>query len=418
MLLMIGLATAWTFEGAAAGRSVAQLFADIVENGDNVVGAELAVEVAEELLREEGKLEAPAFVQDIDDPDPAAAAGVLHAFSEWMAKHNKVWRSTEEMAQRLEAFAHNLRYIKDRNKQLQEEGASYQLGLNSFAHLSFEEFRQAFLQDGGYVDHAGRRNVGGSYIELPGSKGRSHFLYENATDIPPSVDWRERGAVVSAVKDQGQCGNCWAFATVATVESAHQIATGELVSLSEQELVDCDRAYNQGCNGGLPDYAYTFIINNGGLDAESHYRYTARRGRCNRRKMKVHAASIADYQDVPASDERALLKAVAHQPVSVAIDASSRDFQLYQGGVFSASCGKSLNHAVVVVGYGYTTIDDGSQEVDEEFWVVRNSWGSGWGEAGYVRMQRGSNDPDGLCGINMEPSFPIVHTTSALISIE
>ena len=175
--------------------------------------------------------------------------------------------------------------------------------------------------------------------------------------------------------------------------------TGTLISLAEQELVDCDtKGVDQGCEGGLMDDAFKFIIKNGGLTTEAQYPYKGADGTCNAKAAANHAATITGYEDVPANNEQALKNAVANQPVSVAIDASGSDFQFYKSGVFTGSCGTELDHGVTAVGYG---VSDGTK-----YWLVKNSWGTEWGEEGYIRMQRDVAAAEGLCGIAMQASYP------------
>ena len=186
------------------------------------------------------------------------------------------------------------------------------------------------------------------------------------------------------------------------MEGINQLSTGKLISLSEQELVDCDTSgEDQGCNGGLMDEAFKFIIENKGLTTESNYPYEATDGTCSTAKESSHAANITGYEDVPANSELALLKAVAMQPISVAIDASGSDFQSYRSGVFTGECGTQLDHGVTAVGYGETP--EGSK-----YWLVKNSWGTSWGEEGYIRMQRDVGAAEGLCGIAMMASYPTI----------
>ncbi|XP_031503030.1 cysteine protease XCP1-like [Nymphaea colorata] len=315
------------------------------------------------------------------EEDLVAEDRLIDLFESWLSKHGKAYDSFEEKMQRFEIFKDNLMHIDRVNR----KNKSYWLGLNEFADMSHEEFKAKYLGT-----RPKRRDHGGA-----GHDAGNGFRYSNVVSIPKSVDWRRKGAV-TAVKNQGQCGSCWAFSTVAAVEGINQIVTANLTSLSEQELVDCDDN-NHGCNGGIIDYAYSFIVNNGGLHREEDYPYLMRENTCLQKKGDLEVVTISGYEDVPPNDE-SLLKALAHQPVAVAIEASGRDFQFYSGGVFTGPCSTDLDHGVTAVGYGSTKGMD--------YIIVRNSWGPKWGEKGYIRMKRNTGSREGLCGINMMASYP------------
>ncbi|KAJ4807746.1 hypothetical protein LUZ62_020312 [Rhynchospora pubera] len=306
----------------------------------------------------------------------------LKALYERWISHHGLSRDLDDKAKKFNVFKDNVKYIHEFNKQ----GHSYELALNKFGAMTKEEFRSTYA--GSKIDH--------HRIRRGEARGSGSFMYEKVKSVPASVDWRLKGAV-NPVKNQGQCGSCWSFSTIAAVEGINYIKTNKLVSLSEQQLVDCDREQDEGCNGGLMDYAFEYIKNNRGVTTEAAYPYTAQDGTCHSSNPVV---TIDGHEKVPADDEKALLKAVANQPISVSIEASGRPFQFYSKGVFSGPCGTDLDHGVAVVGYGATT--DGTK-----YWIVRNSWGSNWGEGGYIRFKRDITAKTGLCGIAMDGSYPI-----------
>jgi len=223
--------------------------------------------------------------------------------------------------------------------------------------------------------------------------------FDSTQAAPTSVDWRNKG-VVTGVKDQGQCGSCWSFSTTGSVEGAWAL-NYSLVSLSEQNLMDCSRSYgNYGCNGGLMDNAFKYIIANGGIDTEASYPYEESTSYNCRYTTAKRGATVKSYKDVAKGSEPSLQNSVAyHGPVSVAIDASQTSFQLYKGGYYyeSKCSSTNLDHGVLTVGYGTGTSGD--------YWIVKNSWGTSWGDKGYIYMARNRNNN---CGIATQASFPIV----------
>ncbi|KAL6853988.1 hypothetical protein ACP4OV_020017 [Aristida adscensionis] len=320
------------------------------------------------------------------EEDLSSPTRLFDLFERWLSRHGKAYASMEEKLRRFEVFKDNLRHIDETNRRV----SSYWLGLNAFADLTHAEFKATHL------------GLAASPSSEKEEDGRRRFMYEevDAAALPRSVDWREKGAV-TAVKDQGRCGSCWAFSAVAAVEGVNQIVTGNLTALSEQELIDCDTDGNRGCGGGVMDRAFAYIARAGGLRAEDAYPYLMEEGSCRRRGGDA-VVTISGYEDVPRNDEQALLKALAHQPLSVAIDASGRNFQFYSGGVFDGPCGVELDHGVAAVGYG--TAGKG-----QDYIIVKNSWGAKWGEKGYIRMRRGTGKRHGLCGINRMASYPTKH---------
>ncbi|KAL4367366.1 hypothetical protein GQ457_05G016160 [Hibiscus cannabinus] len=304
---------------------------------------------------------------------------MLERYQRWLSRHGRKYKNKNEWALRFEIYKSNAHFIDCINSR----NLSFKLIDNKFADMLNDEFRAVYF---GY-----------QRIRSPGET--KSFRQDRHQDLPNSIDWREKGAV-TGVKDQGNCGSCWAFSAVAAIEGINQIKTGQLTSLSEQELVDCDtNSFNEGCNGGDMIKAFEFIIKKGGIAADKDYPYTGSDGSCKDNGAGNYSATISGYEVVPANKEKSLEGAVAEQPVSVAIDAGGYEFQLYSSGVFTGSCGYQLNHGVAVVGYG--------EEEGNKYWVVRNSWGTSWGESGYIRMQRQVSDERGLCGIAMDTSYPV-----------
>ncbi|KAK4488798.1 hypothetical protein RD792_004587 [Penstemon davidsonii] len=318
---------------------------------------------------------------EFTEKDLASDESLWDLYEKWRS-HHTISRDLTEKKKRFNVFKANVHHVHKVNQM----DKPYKLKLNSFADMTNHEFRNFYSSK---IKH---------YRMLRGDRAKTGFVHGKTEDLPPSVDWRKQGAV-TGVKNQGKCGSCWAFSTVVGVEGINKIKTGKLVSLSEQELVDCEKD-NEGCNGGLMESAYEFIKKHGGLTTENLYPYKAKDGNCDATKMNAPAVMIDAHENVPENDENALMKAVANQPVSVAMDAGGSEMQFYSEGVYTGDCGTELDHGVAVVGYG-TTLDG------TKYWIVKNSWGPEWGEKGYIRIQRGVEAEEGLCGIAMQATYPI-----------
>jgi hypothetical protein len=290
-----------------------------------------------------------------------------------MTTFGKSFASDAEVESRRAVYEDNVAFINEHNAKYARGESGYFLGVNEFASFSHEEFKALYI--GPKVD--GHQN-NDTWYTLSGA-------------APTSIDWRAKGAV-TPVKNQGQCGSCWSFSTTGSVEGAVQIASGRLTSLSEQQLMDCSVPEgDHSCQGGLMDYAFEYIEKNGGLDSEQDYPYLARNEACQTAKEARKVSSIKSHQDIPKGNEDALVAAIANGPVSVAIEADQRAFQLYKGGVFDdPTCGKQLDHGVLAVGYSDTYL------------IIKNSWGATWGMEGYIEFKRGMN----LCGVANSASQP------------
>jgi len=261
---------------------------------------------------------------------------------------------------------------------------TFTLAHNQFSHMTEEEFNAKQL----------------GFKPRPADEVRETNHFTGAAP-PTSWDWAPKGAV-TPVKNQGQCGSCWAFSTTGSMEGAHFIKTGSLISFSEQQIVDCDiKGDDQGCNGGLMDNAFKWIKSNGGVCKEADYPYKGRQGGCQTTCTPIDNTVPNSWTDVAATTE-ALTAAVAQQPVSIAIDAGGFFFQFYSSGVYSRSCKTDLDHGVLAVGYGTWT--DGKTE----YWKVKNSWAATWGMKGFILLEKAKPQTGGQCGILLSASYPTV----------
>merc|ERR1712062_395966 len=297
-------------------------------------------------------------------------------------------------------FLENWKMINDHN--IADE-ASFTMGMNQFADMSGDDF---LMYIHGHTGSCMNHRTVQERVEMT----------EVVPDVeaPEAIDWTDVDgeSYVSAVKNQGHCGSCWAFSTTGVIEARSAIAnkqTGaDIVTLSEQELIDCSKSYgNKGCNGGLMDNAFKYVAASGGLCTEADYPYTGKTGLvCEASECGTKYDAIKSYMDVRADSEESLMKAVAEGPVSIAIEADQTSFQHYKSGVLTAACGTKLDHGVLLVGYGESS---GIIE-KQKFWKVKNSWGPTWGDEGYVMLVRGTetNRGKGECGILMQPSYPVV----------
>jgi C1A family cysteine protease len=313
-----------------------------------------------------------------------------------------LWAETHKIAvpEGEHEFLHLLTNWKNNDRIIDETNAknlTYTLGHNAFSGMSLEEFAE-------HMHFGLNRELIASSASPALRRG-----FESVVSVPASVDWRTQGAV-TPVKDQGQCGSCWSFSTTGALEGVYAIKRANLVSFSEQQLVDCDyiRAggTSLGCNGGDMGSAMEWIGKNNGLCTESAYPYfsgtTKTNGACQKSCSIVSGSDISTTVSVSANSDNAMMTALAQQPVSVAIEADQSSFQLYKSGVFTGSCGTNLDHGVLLVGYGNMNGLD--------YYIMKNSWSTSWGSQGYMYMGKGVqyNGGKGQCGVLMQGVYPVL----------
>jgi len=317
----------------------------------------------------------------------------MNRFIEWVEHYSIKFVSDNHFGTVYKTWISNDKFIEEINN----KNLTYILGHNQFSGMNVEEFKK-------YLGFSNNLNIRSSIrngLEII-EKIEKQQLDASVT-LPESVNWVENGAVTQ-VKDQGQCGSCWSFSTTGALEAAYYIKYGELLEFSEQQLVDCDNYKNggrdMGCNGGLMDNAFRWIGKNGGLCTEQEYPYvsgvTKTSGTCQKTCNAVANSKVVDFVDVEPNSDVAMMTALYQQPISIAIEADQREFQLYKSGIFTGQCGSKLDHGVLLVGYG------------PDYYLVKNSWGTSWGDGGYIKLGLGPefNNGDGQCGMLLQGSFP------------
>jgi len=338
-------------------------------------------------------------------------AGYEGAFEAWRHRYHKSYATPGEQEAHFAAFRRNYDAVKTTN----DQGHSFTLGLNKFGDIAPEDFARA---------HGSKlaRNTS-IWGDLPMLGVHRHL----DVTLPDSVDWRKEGAV-TGVKNQGQCGACWAFSTTGSIESAWAIASEDkqLLSLSEQQLVDC--APREGCDGGLPEVTYDYLQHGGdggfpvAMCTEGTYPYQGKQGTCGSTRdscmVAIMSGGITGFKVATSSEVgysmETLMSAVAQQPVTASIAGGDQLFQLYSGGVLQDrpgnKCSDSVDHSVLLVGYG--------REGSLDYWLIKNSWGTDWGESGYARVWKGKpGDPVGECGIRSDSAYPVVDISKAGIQL-
>jgi len=356
---------------------------------------------------------------------------LFERYQSWVDEYKIEVHDNEHFRGMFDKWLENHKYIEEVNAR----NLTYSLGHNQFSGMDTQEFNQYL----GYSNQDGLLGRKFNPEKIKKTFDTTRCLYScvkhnkevstlktvecvtgcldsdllTVGSLPDGVDWVTNGAV-TAVKNQGQCGSCWSFSTTGALEGAFYLKTGSLDSFSEQQLVDCDTRQNKenkgkdmGCNGGLMDNAFSWIQKNKGLCTEASYPYesgtTKTPGSCQTSCDVVSGSEITSFTDVTPNSDEAMMTALSQQPVSIAIEADQKDFQLYKTGVFTGSCGTNLDHGVLAVGYG--TSEDGT-----DFYKVKNSWGTTWGDDGYILLGRGDdfNKGSGQCGMLLSASYPEV----------
>ncbi len=340
-----------------------------------------------------------------------ARESLMTRFANWAHEHNiDVPEDDHLFLHMYENWVANDKLIDETNA----KNLSYTLGHNVYSGMSLAEFAE-HMHFGMNRAFLGESKATVSVSEATVGEEKNVYLRSEYGNLPTSVDWRTKGAVTN-VKNQQQCGSCWSFSSTGSLEGAYAIKTGTLKSFSEQQLIDCDNIKNGGgnlgCNGGNMEPTLQWIGKNGGICTEEAYPYvsgtTQQAGTCQKTCTKVSGSAVSKTVEVAPNSDSAMMTALAQQPVSIAIEADQSSYQLYKSGVFTGKCGNSLDHGVLLVGYGSDTGLD--------YYILKNSWGTTWGESGYMRIGKG-NDPatgkpynggEGQCGLLMQGVYPVL----------
>ncbi|XP_078592162.1 pro-cathepsin H-like [Branchiostoma floridae x Branchiostoma japonicum] len=318
-------------------------------------------------------------ILDLSTSVPVASRDDFHL---WVKENGKTYQDEKEFERRFEIFLQSAEEVAAHNA----GGHSYELELNKFADMTFEEFRDAYLMT--------------TPQNCSATGEKKARVQSRAGPVPGKKDWRDKPGVVSGVKDQGHCGSCWTFSATGCLESVTAIAFGAPMNLSEQQLVSCAQGFNNhGCEGGLPSQAWEYVKWAQGIESEKDYPYTAKDGKCMFNTNKT-IAYVRDVVNITQGDEDEILKAVGTlNPVSIAYEVVA-GFKLYKKGVYSSKlCRRDqehVNHAVLVVGYG-------EDESGVPYWIVKNSWGPSWGMDGYFLIERNQN----MCGLAECAAYPL-----------
>ena len=335
-------------------------------------------------------------------------SSVIERFKNWVETHRIIARDDYHLVHMFDNWLSNDKFIFETNT----KNLTYTVGHNAFSGMNSDEFYE-FM---GFKANTDLLAKGSGFLRGYDTTVQQERIMD-LENLPINIDWRTKG-VVSDIRTQSQCGSCYAFSAVSTLESAIAIKTGKLYDLSEQEIVSCSVKYgNLKCNGGYYNSVWNFVKDNNGICSESDYPYTSGNGdggSCIKECTPVSGTKVQSYVDVTSNSDTAMMTALTVGPISIAIEADQKSFQLYNSGIYSDYEGCNANsktngidtqpnidHAVVLVGYG--------SENGQDYYILRNSWDTSWGENGYMRIIRGSKyGPYGVCGVLYDPMYPVV----------